>query len=97
MNMERCICCGAEIPEGRQICPRCRDEVNRMPEFKIGRCCCCGAENVMTLFMMGYDGQGHIECGFVCSDCRKALRALREEVRKTRGGSESQERNPRKN
>jgi len=68
-----------------------------MPEFKIGRCCCCGAENVMTLFMMGYDGKGHIECGFVCSDCRKALRLFREEIRRTRGGSESQERNPKKN
>ena len=25
MNVDRCVCCGAEIPEGRQICPRFRD------------------------------------------------------------------------
>ena len=22
-NAERCVCCGATIPEGRQICPQC--------------------------------------------------------------------------
>lgn len=22
-NAEHCVCCGATIPEGRQICPRC--------------------------------------------------------------------------
>lgn len=21
--IERCVCCGAEIPEGRHVCPRC--------------------------------------------------------------------------
>ena len=21
----RCVCCGAEIPEGRQVCPKCCD------------------------------------------------------------------------
>lgn len=26
---ERCICCGAEIPEGRQVCPTCEAEANR--------------------------------------------------------------------
>lgn len=29
---ETCICCGAVIPEGRQICPICeRNLVNSMP------------------------------------------------------------------
>lgn len=22
-NLEYCVCCGDEIPEGRQLCPRC--------------------------------------------------------------------------
>ena len=22
-NDNRCICCGAQIPEGRQVCPEC--------------------------------------------------------------------------
>lgn len=24
-NEERCVCCGAVIPEGFQVCPKCRD------------------------------------------------------------------------
>ena len=24
---ERCVCCGAEIPEGRQVCPSCEQKV----------------------------------------------------------------------
>lgn len=32
MRAERCVCCGAVIPEGRQICPRCGadDQEDRM-------------------------------------------------------------------
>ena len=26
MNTEYCICCGAEIPEGRMVCPSCENE-----------------------------------------------------------------------
>lgn len=26
---ERCVCCGAEIPEGRQVCPTCEAEAKR--------------------------------------------------------------------
>ena len=25
---EKCVCCGAVIPEGRQICPRCEMKIN---------------------------------------------------------------------
>lgn len=25
---DTCICCGAIIPEGRQICPQCEDALN---------------------------------------------------------------------
>lgn len=28
MNTEYCICCGTEIPEGRQVCPNCEEMVN---------------------------------------------------------------------
>ena len=27
MNSEYCVCCGAEIPEGRQVCPDCKRKV----------------------------------------------------------------------
>ena len=30
-DVERCICCGAIIPEGRQVCPKCLVCVN-LPE-----------------------------------------------------------------
>lgn len=26
MNDNTCVCCGAQIPEGRQICPKCEKE-----------------------------------------------------------------------
>jgi len=26
MNENTCVCCGAQIPEGRQICPKCEKE-----------------------------------------------------------------------
>ena len=26
-NAERCVCCGAIIPEGRQVCPNCWAEM----------------------------------------------------------------------
>ena len=33
---ERCVCCGAEIPEGRQVCPSC--EKTHGPITKIEIC-----------------------------------------------------------
>ena len=27
-NENRCVCCGAIIPEGRQICKKCEEEAN---------------------------------------------------------------------
>ena len=36
--IERCVCCGAEIPEGRMICPSC--EKKWKPD---NRCVMCGA------------------------------------------------------
>lgn len=30
MNDNRCVCCGAIIPEGRQVCPVCEQKANRM-------------------------------------------------------------------
>ena len=29
MGEERCVCCGAIIPEGRQVCPACNRKTNR--------------------------------------------------------------------
>lgn len=28
-NTETCVCCGAEIPEGRQVCPACEAKVRK--------------------------------------------------------------------
>lgn len=28
MMDNRCVCCGEEIPEGRQVCPRCEKETD---------------------------------------------------------------------
>ena len=33
-NANTCVCCGAIIPEGRQVCPKCEkiiDEINKNP------------------------------------------------------------------
>lgn len=32
MNSEYCVCCGEEIPEGRQVCPACEDKVYNRTE-----------------------------------------------------------------
>lgn len=29
MNEERCVCCGAVIPEGRQYCPVCAKKAEK--------------------------------------------------------------------
>ena len=26
-NVDRCVCCGAIVPEGRQVCPNCEEAV----------------------------------------------------------------------
>lgn len=28
-NVERCVCCGEIIPEGRQVCPACEKKANK--------------------------------------------------------------------
>ena len=28
-NTETCVCCGAEIPEGRQVCPVCENREDK--------------------------------------------------------------------
>ena len=28
-NTETCVCCGEEIPEGRQVCPACEAKVRK--------------------------------------------------------------------
>ena len=38
---ERCVVCGAEVPEGRQVCPACE----KQPKLK--RCPFCGAAAFM--------------------------------------------------
>lgn len=30
MSDNRCVCCGCEIPEGRQVCPMCEKEAGKM-------------------------------------------------------------------
>ena len=33
---DRCVCCGAVIPEGRQVCPACEEKAD-LPPFSIGQ------------------------------------------------------------
>lgn len=33
MNDNTCVCCGAQIPEGRQICPKCEKGGERMDKY----------------------------------------------------------------
>ena len=45
-NAERCVCCGAIIPEGRQVCPTCENPEITSPIKAIrAKCldCCCGS------------------------------------------------------
>ena len=30
INLSGCVCCGSEIPEGRQVCPKCESEAKTM-------------------------------------------------------------------
>ena len=30
MNEDRCVCCGAVVPEGRQVCPQCQGEFDKL-------------------------------------------------------------------
>lgn len=30
--VERCVCCGAVVPEGRQVCPICEADTDRPAE-----------------------------------------------------------------
>ena len=32
MTEERCVCCGAVIPDGRQVCPLCSEKVKEERE-----------------------------------------------------------------
>lgn len=55
MGPERCVCCNAVIPEGRQVCPRCmhiktRKERKRM--CKICRWALDVAEVLLVLLLM---------------------------------------------
>lgn len=41
MSRDTCVCCGDEIPEGRQVCPLCEKrtrDVKHEPRQRIYRC-----------------------------------------------------------
>ena len=33
-----CVMCGAEVPEGRQVCPKCESEINKMAKVVCDDC-----------------------------------------------------------
>ena len=36
-DVDRCVCCGEIVPEGRQVCPQCEFELQSKPEIKFFR------------------------------------------------------------
>lgn len=38
--VDRCICCGEVIPEGRQVCPKCEGKTDRKRIFDVN-CITC--------------------------------------------------------
>lgn len=38
--IERCVCCGEPVPEGRQVCPQCEQKAH---DDMRERCVMCGA------------------------------------------------------
>lgn len=58
---DRCVCCGAEIPEGRQVCPNCERGSDGFPDT------CGGCENLKIAQTSIFDAS--FECerrGFYC-------------------------------
>ena len=41
MSANLCVCCGAIIPEGRQVCPICEDKINFDGVKKTPPCAAC--------------------------------------------------------
>jgi hypothetical protein len=39
--IDRCVCCGAEIPEGWQVCPRCEDQCGKCQYEDTVKCDSC--------------------------------------------------------
>ena len=31
-DVDRCVCCGEIVPEGRQVCPQCEIELQSKPD-----------------------------------------------------------------
>lgn len=74
----KCVCCGADIPEGRQYCPQCLlNEVNcriisqRASRTEIERACIICGEGVLVY---GFDISPK-----VCDKCRAAVMKVREQ------------------
>lgn len=68
---ERCVCCGAIIPEGQQTCPSCKKGVRKMPELK--PCPFCGGEAVFVTLRAapGEEPSGYVRCENRC--CEQSL------------------------
>ena len=65
-NADRCVCCGAEIPEGRQVCPECMEKGKDKP------CAWCKAE--YTIIDDDFGQPVHPTKVKFCFNCGRRLR-----------------------
>lgn len=74
--VDRCVCCGEIIPEGRQICPICEKGTKKMAELK--PCPFCGGKAIFksTAIAKGGDSVGY-DFEVVCGACGATRREAR--------------------
>ena len=75
MNNNRCISCGAVIPEGRQVCPNCEsDAIKKQEEIERAEAQICQG--------CPYPKDRIDSCGRGCVYYRTEMKKIREKYRK---------------
>ena len=58
MNDNTCICCGEPIPEGRQVCPKCEKDGERMNNIEIIKNFIMTGKAIYELSLMEAESEG---------------------------------------